>query len=80
LIDDAVVLVPLAGAVIATVGVTPLTLIVEAGPVPNALVQTTEMLLGPATSGRELVFGVVVAVPLIVQVVPDGIVVSPSTV
>jgi hypothetical protein len=80
LIDESVVFVLLAGDVITTVGTTPLTLIVDVFPVPKALAQTTEMVLAPSTSDLALVFGVVVAVPLIVQVVPPGIVDAPSTV
>jgi hypothetical protein len=80
LVDVAVVLDPSAGAVITTLGATPLTLIVAVLPVPKALAQTTEMAFGPATKVLEFVPGVVVALPLIVQVVPPGIVDAPSTV
>ena len=76
----AVVLELLAGAVIATVGTIPVTVIDAVLPAPKLLVHWTEMVFDPATSVLELVFGVVVALPLIVQVVPAGIVVAPSTV
>jgi hypothetical protein len=77
LIDDAVVLVPLAGAVIATVEATPLT-VIEAGlPVPNELAQTTLIVFAPATKATELAVGVVELTPLTVQVVPAGSVVAP---
>jgi len=68
------------GPVSVTVGVTPLTVIVAGVDEPEAFEQTTVMVFAPATSVRELVVGVVVAVPLIVQVVPDGIVLAPLTV
>jgi len=71
---------PVVGEVIATVGTTPLTVIDAVLPVPNAFWQTTEMVFAPATIVLELVFGVVVAAPLIVQVVPPGSVDAPSTV
>jgi len=71
---------PPVGDVSATVGTTPLTVMVAGVDDPDALEQTTVMVFAPATSVRELVVGVVVAVPLIVQVVPDGIVLAPLTV
>jgi hypothetical protein len=79
LVVEAEVFELLAGAVIAAVGTTPLTVIASEFE-PNAFEQATVIVFAPATSGTELVFGVVVAEPLIVQVVPPGIVVAPSTV
>ena len=80
MIELAVVFVPLAGAVTATVGATPLTVTVAVLPVPKTFEQATEMVFEPATIVRELVVALVDEVPFTVQVVPPGIVVLPSTV
>ena len=69
------------GDVIVTTGAVPWLIVMDAVlPVPNEFWQTTEMVFGPGTKVIGFVFGVVVGVPLIVQVVPAGIVVAPSTV
>ena len=70
----------LAGDVIATAGALPRLTVIVALPGPNELVQVTVMVLAPTARATELVLGVVDAVPLTVQVVPDGIVVAPPTV
>ena len=80
LIDALVVSVPLAGAVTATVGATPLTVTVAVLPGPNELVHWTLIVFGPATIAREFVVAEVELEPFTVQVVPAGIVVEPLTV
>jgi hypothetical protein len=82
LIGVVVLLLLFAGDVIAATGVLPrLTVIVEAGDGPNALVQTSEIVLAPIVgSATELVEVLVDETPLIVQVVPAGIVDPPLTV
>jgi len=61
----AVVLVPLAGAVIVTTGATPRLTVMILVSVPNALAQATVMVFGPATNAT--VAGLVAAAPLTVQ-------------
>jgi len=79
LVDVAIVL-PVAGAVSTTVGATPLTEIVDAGPVPNVLVQTTVMVFAPVAIVTELVDVDVELEPFTVQVVLAGIDATPLTV
>ena len=75
------VLVLLAGAVIATVGTPPrLTVTGVDVPVPNALVQATVMVFAPTFRLTELVVALPEAAPLTVQVVPAGIEAAPLTV
>ena len=80
LIEVAVVFVLFAGDVIAITGALPRLTTTDALPVPNELVQATAIVFAPVARDTELVDGVVVATPLTVQVVPDGIVVAPLTV
>ena len=82
MIELAVVLVPLAGEVIAThpPPQPPKFTVIVAAAVPNEFVHATVMVFAPTTSATEFVLGVVDAAPLTVQVVPDGIVVPPLTV
>jgi hypothetical protein len=70
----------LAGDVIATTGTTPVTVVDVGADEPNELAQATVKVFAPATIGLELVLGVVELAPLMVQVVPAGIVEEPSTV
>jgi hypothetical protein len=80
LVDVAVVL-PVAGAVITTAGIAPrLTVMADGALAPNALVQTSVIVLAPVARATELVETLVVAVPLIVQVVPAGMLDAPLTV
>ena len=79
MIDVAVVLVLLAGDVIATVGAAGPFDVIVAEADPNALVHTTTIELDPLTIGTEAVV-TGAGEPLIVQVVPDGIVDVPLTV
>ena len=80
MIDAAVVLVLLAGEVIATIGAPPRLTVTAALPLPKALVHATVIVFAPETSAAELVAVLVDAVPLTVHVVPDGIVVVALTV
>jgi hypothetical protein len=81
LVVAAVVLLLLAGAVMTTTGMSPrVTVTVAEVPVPNALVQATEMVFAPTFRATELVDVLVELTPLTVQVVPAGIDDPPSTV
>ena len=72
---------PSAGELIATVGAFPRLTITDAvADGPNALVQTTLIVLAPTTSETELVEVLVLLAPATVQVVPAGIVDPPLTV
>ncbi len=66
-VDDAVVLVPVAGDVIVTTGCVPRLIVTLALPEPNALVQVTVKAFAPTTSVA--VYGLVAAVPFTVQVI-----------
>jgi hypothetical protein len=65
LVDVAVVLLPLAGEVIVTVGAPPLFTVTTLLSLPNALVQVTVMMFAPLLSGTFA--GLVAALPLTVQ-------------
>jgi len=67
LIDVDAVLVLLAGEVIATTRLTPVTVIAFVSD-PNTFVQTTVMVFAPSAIVTELVAGVVEVTPLTVQV------------
>jgi len=66
-VDVAVVLLPLAGAVIVTTGASPRVTVTDLVSVPNALVHATVMVFAP--SARLTVAGLVAAAPLTVQLI-----------
>ena len=81
MIEADVVLVLLAGEVIAITGTAPRFTVTVAGVlVPNALVQDTVMVFAPLLRATELVVALVDEAPLTVQVVPLGIEAAPLTV
>lgn len=74
-------MLPLLGAVITTTGASPrLTVTVVAVPVPKMLVHATTIEFAPRLSAMLFVAVLVEELPLIVQVVPPGIVGPPLTV
>ena len=80
MIGETVLVDPLAGELIATVGTArpvPETVVVVG---PNALVQTTGMVNGPDGTVKAFVVALVDATPFTVQVVPAGIDAAPLTV
>jgi len=78
--DEGLLLVPVAGVVMATTGTFCLTTVIWVCAGPNALVQISVIVLLPIVgSATELVVALVDAAPFSVQVVPAGIDAEPLT-
>jgi hypothetical protein len=78
-VEDAVVVNPFSGLVIATDGPSPRVMMTDALPSPKALEHKTSIAFGPADSATELTVALAVPESFTLQVVPEGMLELPST-